>query len=445
MHPLAVRKIILPFHEMILGRPTLRYLRQLEASQWWSLDRLRNLQQEKLRRLLAHAHRTSSFYRNRMDAADVDPSSVCLADLSKLPTTTKDDIRAAIDDMCDSSIPGGLRDAATGGSTGSPLHFRLCRGRQASDQAARARTRRWFGIEPGERELYLWGSPLEVTAQDRMKAARDRLTNHQLLDAFDMTPAKMSRYIQQIHRCDPVHIFGYPSSLARLFRHGRETGQCIATPSLRAVFVTGEVFGRDDRALIEECTPVPVADGYGSREGGFVAHQCPVGSYHVTMESHIVELVDADDRPVGEGEPGEIVLTHLDAFGHPFIRYRTGDIARGSNAPCPCGRGLTVIAGIEGRRTDMLRTAGGGLAHGLSVIYVLRESEHVGEFQIVQKANLDLLVRIVPRSEMPTAERERIVRQLRQRIGEGIAVTLDFVERIAPDPSGKHRHVIGER
>jgi phenylacetate-CoA ligase len=53
-------------------------------------------------------------------------------------------------------IAGGLFESTTGGSTGQPLRFYMCRGRQAADQAARARTRRWFGIEPGARELYLW-------------------------------------------------------------------------------------------------------------------------------------------------------------------------------------------------------------------------------------------------------------------------------------------------
>lgn len=445
MHPLAVRKLILPMHELILARPTLAYLRRLEDSQWWPTERLLELQQQKLRRLLAHAHERCPYYRRRLADAGNSPATASLDDLRKLPTTNKDDIRASLDEMIDERVRGGLHAMTTGGSTGSPLHFYVCRGRQASDQAARARTRRWFGIEPGERELYLWGSPLERTGQDRAKAARDRLTNHRLLDAFDMTPARMARYIEEIAAFDPVHIFGYPSSLARLFRFARECGKQVIAPSLRAVFVTGEVFSREDRAIIEESTPVPVADGYGSREGGFAAHQCPVGSYHVTMESHIVELLDADGRPVGEGEAGEIVLTHLDALGHPFIRYRTGDMARRMDEACPCGRGLGLISGIEGRRTDMLRTTRGGLAHGLSVIYVLRESPYVREFQVVQRASLNLDVQIVARSEVPAAELRRISAQLRQRIGESIETRIQIVDRIAPDPSGKHRHVIGIR
>ena len=82
---------------------------------------------------------------------------------------------------------------------------------------------------------------------------------------------------------------------------------------------------------------MPVADGYGSREGGFIAHQCPLGAYHVTMESHIVELLDANDRPVVDGECGLVVPAGDVAalakamewlYDHPGERTRLGAAAR---------------------------------------------------------------------------------------------------------------------
>jgi phenylacetate-CoA ligase len=210
------------------------------------------------------------------------------------------------------------------------------------------------------------------------------------------------------------------------------------------VFVTGEKFSPADRAVIEEHVTVPVADGYGSREGGFVAHQCPAGAYHVTMESLIVELLDANGRAVARGEPGEVTLTHLDAYGMPFIRYRTADIARRSDRPCACGRGLESLEIIEGRRTDMLRRSDGGFAHALSVIYVLRDEPTVREFKIIQRPNLDLEVLIVPRGDLGEAGRRRIAELLRRQIGGAIGVEIALVDEIAPESSGKHRCVVSE-
>ncbi|MFH1418757.1 MAG: AMP-binding protein [Planctomycetota bacterium] len=444
MHPVIVRRVLLPLHEWALQRDSLRYLHRLEDSQWWPAERLRELQQAKLRRLLRYAHEHCPYYGKRIDDAGIDVDRVTLDKLSQLPTLTKSDIAEHTHLMIDHEIKGGLCDLTTGGSTGEPLAFKVDRTRQAADQAARARTRRWFGINVGQRELYLWGSPLEHAARDHIRHVRDILTNHRLLNAFKMTPARMSRYIDTIHRFDPVHIFGYPSSIARLVRHAADCGRPVRNRSLKAVFVTGELFHQADRAIIEEFAAVPVVDGYGSREAGFIAHQCPAGAYHITMESLIVELLDADGRPVSPGTPGEITITHLDAFGMPFIRYRTGDVARQASGQCPCGRRLDSLEIIEGRRTDMLRTAAGGFAHALSVIYVLRDEPTVGEFKIVQQRSLDLDVSVVPRGEFGPASRQRVCESLKRRIGEEIEVSISLTDRIHPDASGKHRHVVSE-
>jgi len=442
VHPLLARRLVLPIHEFLLGRPTLRVLREMEASQWWSASQLRELQTAKLRRLLGHASRISSFYRDRIYSAGIDPGRLTLEDLPRIAPLSKADICAHGAEMIDADAASRMTPYTTGGSTGETLHFKIDRGRQAADQAARARTRHWFGIAPGERELYLWGSPVELAAQDRLKLLRDRLTNHRLLSAFDMTPGRMSRYLGEIGRFDPVHIFGYPSSLARLVRHARQCGRRLGGRSLKAVFTTGELLLVEDRAIIEEAVSVPVADGYGSREAGFIAHQCPRGRYHVTMESMVVELLDVDGQLVSGGDSGEVTVTHLDAMGMPFIRYRTGDLARWSAEPCACGRAMACLDIVEGRKTDMLHTADGGYAHGLSVIYVLRAEPCVREFKVVQQADLSLDVSVVVDGVLDELRQQALRSQLRHRIGQDVDVRLEVVAEIEPDPSGKHRHIV---
>ncbi len=447
MHPGLIQHVLLPGHEYLLRRPTLRYLAALERSQWWPRERLVALQTRKLRRLLLRSAAASAFYRRRLDAAGVDPARATLASLAKLPLLSKGDIRENLGEMIDSAVPGGLHRYTTGGSTGEPLQFFICRMRQAADQAARARSRQWFGIQPGERELYLWGAPVELGAQDRLKVVRDGLLNHRLLSAFDMTPETMEGHLDEMRHYEPVHIFAYPSSLARLVRHADDCGRSVAGPALRAVFVTGELFSPDDRAIIEAAVGVPVADGYGAREAGFIAHQCPAGQYHVTMESLIVEILDEQGRRAGRGHRGEIVVTHLDGLGMPLVRYRTGDIGARSVARCRCGRGLETLEIVAGRSTDMLRTVNGGHAHALSVMYVLREEAAVREFKVTQQPGLDLDVDVVPAAGFDCATGDRIRRGLRRRIGERVDVRINLVNAIRPDPSGKHRCVVshGER
>lgn len=441
MHPAIVRHFLWPLHESILRRPTLQYLSELHKSQWLSADALRALQTAKLRRLLIHAMQRSQFHADRMKAAGVDPSTATLDDLKRLPTIGKEDIRASLQHIVVRDVAGGVFEATTGGSTGEPLRFFMCRDRQAADQAARARTRSWFGIEPGARELYLWGSPVEVRNTDRFKRLRDYLTNHLLLDAFDMSPKTMDAYLSRLDRFDPAHLFGYPSSLATLSRHAMERGRGLQTPSLRAVFTTGEVLAAPDRAAIEETVGVPVVDGYGSREAGFIAHQCPDGAYHVTMESVIVELLDDDGDAA---ESGEIVVTHLDGLGMPLIRYRTGDHARRRDAACACRRGLECLERIEGRMTDSLRRVDGGTAHALSLIYVLREMPEVRQFRIEQCSDMSLDIEIVADASFDASRQARAQALLSGQLGGDVAVRFNRVPRIATTGSGKHRYVVSQ-
>ncbi len=182
------------------------------------------------------------------------------------------------------------------------------------------RGRQWFGIDAGMRELYLWGSPIEANATDRMRHVRDRCLNHRMIGAFDMTACSMAGYVRQMTHFNPHHLFGYPSSLARLARFILDSGMKPTTPALCAVFTTGEVLLPTDRAILEECLAVQVADEYGARDAGFIAQQCPAGAYHVSMESLLVELVDDAGRPVPVGERGEVTVTHFDSQAMPFIR-----------------------------------------------------------------------------------------------------------------------------
>jgi len=438
-----VRRVLLPIHEAFLGRTTFARLAELERSQWWAPAQLRALQIRKLRRLLRHAWDHCPFYRRRLTECDLDPHDVeSLDDLRRLPLLDKQQIRAHRRAMCWPNVPGGLRRYTTGGSTGEPLVFDFDLGRQAYDQAARMRSHRWFGVEVGDREIYLWGSPVEVHRQDRLKTLRDRLVNQLLLDAFDMSVGRMDSYLDRIERYDPASLFGYPSSIALLCRHAERRGRQLRLPRLRAVFVTGERLYEPHRRQIEAYFRVPVADGYGSREGGFIAHQCPAGSMHITSENVLVELLDPTGQPVPTGQLGQIVITHLDAYGLPFIRYATGDMGRRGDEACPCGRGLETMRVVEGRQTDFVVAADGTVMHALSLIYVLRDVETVRQFQIVQAADRGLEVFVVSTGPLSTADRHRIERGLRLRMGPGVPIRITPTDRIDPAASGKYRYVI---
>ncbi|MFH1111051.1 MAG: phenylacetate--CoA ligase family protein [Planctomycetota bacterium] len=460
--PIVAGRVIYPLHERLLRRPTFAFARELERSQWLSPNDIRALQRRKLRALLRHARDNVPFYRRRFDDAGIDrDGDDPLEILRRLPLLDKTEIRASLGDMLWHQAPGGLFQTSTGGSTGEPLILYVDRRRQACDQAARIRSHRWFGARPGDRELYLWGSPIEKQRSEGVKRLRDALFNQRLLDAFNMSPERMDAYLDEWDRFQPVSLFGYPSSIVLLVDHARSRGRRLDTRCLRAVFVTGEVCCPRDREKIAAYFEVPVADGYGSRDAGFIAHECPEGRLHVTAENVLVEIVD-DHRPVAsggqtsrprvrrrdqdgsvrEGPCGEIVITHLDAYAMPLIRYRTGDMGRLLPGRCSCGRGLPLMDVVQGRTTDFLYLPDGNTRHALSIIYPLRETPGVSRFRVVQHDDYSVVIEVVCDDRIARVTPEAVARRVRPVIGEHVPLDVRLVERIDPMASGKHRYVI---
>jgi len=441
MIPSIVRYVVHPLHERLLSRRTFAYLKELEASQWASPDELRGLRDSKLRALLVHAQSRTAFYRRRFARAGVDPTRDEPWDaLQRLPILSKPEIRESLDDMVWRDAPGGLFPYDTGGSSGDTLAFYFDRRRQGYDQAARIRSHRWFGVDAGDREAYLWGSPIETHRTNAVKCLRDALCNERLLSAFDMSPECMDGYLDDIERFRPACLFGYPSSLALLVDHARSRGRRMRLPQLRAVFVTGEVCYPHDREALESYFRVPVADGYGSREVGFIAHECPEGNSHVTAENVIVEIVE-DGRTVPPGETGEVVVTNLDAYAMPFIRYRTGDVGRLKAGRCACGRGLPMMDVVLGRSTDFLYLPDGNIKHGLSIIYPLRALGGVRSFRVMQDENYAVTVEVVCDERAARITLRSICERLRPVLGDEVELCVKKVERIGTSGSGKYRYV----
>ncbi len=443
----AASRLIYRLQEGALHRPTFAYLRDLEESQWRSREGVEALQREKLLALLRTAQAHSPYHAQRFAAAGLDPAameSITTNDLRRLPLMDKEEARVHREEIVWHDVPGGASRYNTGGSSGRPLVFYFGRRRQASDAAGRMRARRWWGVEPGEPEVYLWGAPVELSKTDRIKTLRDRLVNQLVLNAFEMSPAAMDGYMEAIRRFRPVCIYGYATSLALLARRALQRGVDLHLPSLRVVCTTGEPLYPDQRQVISEAFGCPVANEYGSRDIGFTAHETPAGQMVLMSESILLEVVDGDGAPVAPGEPGEAVMTGLCSEAQPFIRYRTGDVVTLSPEGCREGRGLHVLERVAGRTTDLVVRPDGTVMHALAVIYVLRATDGVGEFRVHQTAPDRLEVAVVPTAQWSDTVAAAVRAGLAARMGEGVEIAITPCDRIPPDPSGKFRYVVSD-
>ena len=447
MQQKLVKHVIFPLHERVLGRDTYPYLKELDRLQWAPQEELQELRLEKLRKLLVHAQDSVPFYAKRFAEAGFDPRRMTsVEDFKVLPLLSKQEIRQNLESMLWKDCPGGLHRYNTGGSSGEPLVFYFDRRRQAYDAAARALTHQWWGIDIGDRELYLWGSPLEMKKQDRVKEWRDAMVNELLISAFELSADKIPDVVSQFRQFRPKCVFGYPSTVALFCQLAREQGYDLSNLGVKVVFSTAEVLYAHQKEVISTFFgQVPVVDSYGSREGGFINHQCEAGTYHNLDPNYILEFIRDDGRPAETGQDGEIVITHLDAWGMPFIRYRTGDVAKPGKGHCSCGRTWSTMDEIRGRTTDFVVTPDGRWQHALSVIYVVRDIEGVDAFKIIQEDLDHVRVLLKTHPEIfPETGRTRIVSGIKKRMGQQVKVDVESVDSIPRDASGKFRYVVSK-
>lgn len=440
----AIAGMVFPLHEKLKGHQSMAVHRALEQSQWLSPADISALQLTNLRRFLEQIGRSVPYYQRLFQELDFNPATLSsVTGLAALPLLDKSTIRAHSDDM-KASGASDLKRFNTGGSSGEPLVFYLGKERISHDIAAKRRATRWWNVDIGDSEIVVWGSPIELGAQDKVRLLRDWLIRSELLSAFDMSKKNLDEFVAHIQRRRPRMLFGYPSSLALMAEHALASQQRLDNLGIRVAFVTSERLYDHQRNSIEKAFGCPVANGYGARDAGFIAHQCPQGSLHISAEDMVVEIVDNEGKVLPNGEAGEIVITHLATSEFPFVRYRTGDVGVLGEELCSCGRGLPVLASVEGRTTDFVTASDGTVLHGLALIYVLRDLAGVEAFRIVQESLQHTRVEVVASDIDRAALQQTIEKPFKQRLGQDVKISIDYVDAISREKSGKYRYVVSK-
>ncbi len=442
LYTLLVSKFLFPLHEKLKKHSTVAVRKDMEKTQWLKANDIRQLQLDRLKVFLTDVEASVPYYQKLFSDIGFKPSSIAsLKDLQQLPLTDKPVIREHLEQL-KAQDAFALSRFNTGGSSGEPLVFYIGKKRVSHDVAAKWRATRWWDVDIGDPEIVIWGSPIELGAQDKVRMIRDGLIRTHLIPAFEMSEQNVDGFIAQIQTIRPKMLFGYPSALAHIAKQAEQKGSRLDDLGIKVAFVTSERLYDYQREMIEKVFACPVANGYGGRDAGFIAHQCPAGNMHITAEDIIVEIIDKDGNVLPHGQSGEIVVTHLATRDFPFIRYRTGDVGMLSDEVCACGRGLPLLKEIQGRTTDFVVAADGTVLHGLALIYVLRDLEGVDSFKIIQHSLEKTTIQMVKNEQFSDKDLDSIRSTFKQRLGNDVDIEIEFVTDIAKEKSGKFRYVV---
>jgi phenylacetate-CoA ligase len=444
------RRLLFTLNEWREGTRLLPEMRVLETSQYAPVDRLSNLRLRKLHSLLRHAFDNVPFYRRRFQESGVTPDDIrSFEDLRRLPPLTKDDIIGGGGSLLALNIPrSAMHSNTSGGSTGRYVVFWRDNDCLNIKNAAKLRFDSWTSWRVGDKVAYVWPAIQDFATVETLKLRlrRSLVDRMLMLNAGSLDEAAIATIAHALSQYRPRLIRAFPNPLHIVAKFLRENPRLQVRP--RGVLTTGEPLLPAQRLLFEEVFGCPVFDCYASRECGQHACECEAhDGLHINSECLHLEF-EMNGKPVGVGECGHILITDLDNYGMPFIRYRIEDMGTPLDGSCSCGRTLPRMAMGAGRVSDfILSPYDGSLVSGASLLhYLVVEAPDVGQMQIVQDERDHLTIRLAMNKSLESAVVERrYLEDTIARIFHGtMRTTFESVDSIPHEKSGKYRFCINK-
>lgn len=415
--------------------------RKLKICQWRSKEELEKMSWKRLICILKYSYDNIPLYREKFDSVGITPADIKdREDMLKIPITTKDDFRKNYHNAISKMIPKNryIYDG-TSGSTGDPFRFIKDKNTLGIDIASNMIFSEWAYLKMGMRNVRIWGlHKNDIQTWLWEKFIRRRMT----IDAFSIRDNNVDKYIQKILNYNPISILGYTSSLINISNYLNKSEKEFRFKNLRSIIVAGETLTEYERKNIEKNFHCKVFNLYGSREIMNIAQECEYhNGLHINTENVYLEIIKDNDDAL-YGDKGEIIVTDLNNFAMPFIRYNIGDIGIAKKDECSCGRGFPLLKRIEGRVTDFIKTPSGNTIPFLFFNYFFEQyGTSVRRFQVVQNRQDELSINICTTEKYNSSIGKHIKEELQKYMGNEIILDLNTVDEIFPEESGKTKVV----
>ena len=411
---------------------------QVDKSQWWSEQELREFQARRLRVIVEAAATGIPYYRDRYRKLELDFTAQAFPGvLSRLPYVTKDDVRAYGRAFIPERSRGPLFSSSTSGTTGKPLQLYQDLTSINRENAFVWRQLAWAGLRRGERRAWIRGDMI-VPAEQRAGPywRSNRAENMLMLSSYHLSESTARSYVEALAAFDPVLIQAYPSSIGFLGSWMLSAGVRYGGSALRGIVTSSETLSEEQRRNIAQAFGCRVFDWYGQGERVAAIGTCEHGRYHLLTDYSYVELLPARDGWC------EVVGTGFNNIAMPLIRYRTGDFVRPApeGQRCICARPLPLIESVAGRTDDVLKLPDGRVIGRLD--HIFKDVGGIIEAQIRQDRNDEVTILVVPAATFSERDKESLRRNARERLGEIVSLEIRLMDAIPRTANGKLRGVV---
>lgn len=425
--------------DILTGKNIAGYYKEYSKTQWYSDEQMQAYQLIKLQKLVSHCYYNVPYYTKIMDERGITPNDVISLDFVKsFPLLTKEIIKANYQDFIPKNLGSiqGVKTSQTGGTTGNILFKRNDANTRSSIWASFKRfTEEWMNIAESNKKLILMGGHVMGSSlkEKVKKKAISILSNSVTFSPYDTSEQNTENIIRALYENSFEQIRSYSQFLYQFSLKLKQKGLKF---NVKAITTTAEPLMPEHRELFKEIFNAEIFDQYGCGEIGGIAYECNHHKgLHITEERVLVEV----------NEHNELIVTDLDNYAMPFIRYWNADQAILSNKKCSCGRQSQLIEQIMGRTCDYIVGVNGEILHWAYFWHLFFDSKvadkrNLRKFQVVQRTKNELFIRIV--ADLLTDEEKQIlIENIQNRLGP-IQITFSFENDIENSASGKYRPVI---
>lgn len=424
--------------DFLTGKQVWAYYKLYLKTQWHSETEMKALQLSKLKKLLNHCYENIPYYRSIIDERKIEIRNFeSLEILEKFPVLTKEIIQANYNDFIPINKQSikGVKIKQTGGTTGNILFKRNDSITRSSVWGSYRRFEDWMGLKNHNNTLILMGGHLKKRnfIEKITSIFLGLLENSVTVDIYDTSNKTIERVINLLQKKDFYLIRSYPQFL---FSVAQQLEQRRINFNVKAISTTAEPVMPEHRALFKKVFNAEVFDQYGCGEIGGIAYECEKHEgLHVTEERIILEV----------NEHNDLIITDLDNYTMPFIRYWNADQSIINDKLCSCGRQSKLITQIMGRTCDYVIGINGQFLHWAYFWHLIFDSQiankrNLRKFQIMQNTKTNLLIRLVA-DPLSNEEMEFIRTDIEKRLGD-INIEFLYESDIANAKSGKYRPVI---
>lgn len=439
-----MNKISLFLFDLLKQRNTLSYLREFEKTKYLSTAELEEYQLNKLKKLLAHAEYNVPFYNNRLKKSGFTANSLSHLDqLKKIPPLTRQDLQNHWDKIISINYDSKkLSKGSSSGSTGVPVTYFKDNLANSAGQAAHYLGWSFGGWKMGHKGLHIWGNPSTVNNEwkrwsSKLKA---RIFKHHKFPAYKLTDGRKFDELRRLILKEKYdYIDGYTNAIY-LFADYLKTNNLTIGKSIQYVLTTAENLQDFQRQVIKEMI-APVYDTYGCSEINGIAYECnKCGTYHVIDPHVIVEF----GKGLDDLGTRELIVTDLDNFAFPFIRYKLDDLAIPLTKKKSCNIGYTQLKSVSGRQSDILKFKDGGTLSVPSFFgsMLLKQVQGLRQYQIIKESENLLNINFVTSDEFSALDYKKLDNSLKEYLNDKIDYKINFVEEIEVSETGKFKLLI---